>query len=100
MASIVNITLTLGHAFAWQIAKFESDPAGRAAIMTLFWSSVKRDDHGCWLFEDSDPSVYASAAAFAWLASRGPAPEGSVLNRSCRHEACVNPSHLFLTAGK
>jgi hypothetical protein len=100
MPSKLNITLTPGSMFGWQIANFDEGSPSRAAIMALFWSGVKRaGEWTCWsFFASDDPAACDSAAAFSWLVSRGPVPDGSVLNRSCDSPNCVNPGHLFLTA--
>ena len=70
----------------------------------VFWSRVRKDDSGCWLWTRA---CYANgygrfvAAGERWAAHRyayalvkGPIPEGLTLDHLCRVRHCVNPTHL------
>jgi hypothetical protein len=65
---------------------------------------------GCWLwFRSLDSRGYGNswhgnahwkAHRLAWLAYRGPIPDGLELDHICRVRSCVNPSHLRAVTGK
>lgn len=71
-----------------------------------FWSRVSVDPSGCWLWTGAlslagyghagSPRVngdqYAHRAAY--IAVKGPIPEGLGLDHLCRVRHCVNPEHL------
>jgi len=104
---VVNITLSISPSFAWQFGKAEWNDEKRAAIFSRFWSKVQRADaKDCWLWTGHIAStgygVFGCASQrfrahrFAWMASRGPIPDGLEVCHRCDRTACVNPDHLFL----
>lgn len=48
---------------------------------------------GWW---ESGKSVMTTAHRVAWMAARGPIPEGMTVDHICRDRRCCNPSHLRL----
>jgi len=70
-----------------------------------FWSKVSRvQASGCWVWLGAKSKGYGSfyysrektrlAHRLAYLALRGPIPEGKELDHLCRNSSCVNPAHL------
>lgn len=103
----VNITLNTTLSLAWQIGNVKWSDSERAAIFAQFWSKVQRSDaESCWLWQGYiTPRGYGvfsvdrrrvPAHRFAWMASRGPIPDGLEVCHQCDRTACVNPSHLFV----
>ena len=75
---------------------------------TRFWSHVRRDASGCWLwtgaeadgtgygvFNSGDGSIGAHVFAFE-LANPGVDRRGQVVRHTCDVKLCVNPKHLAI----
>jgi uracil-DNA glycosylase family 4 len=86
----------------------DGDPQGglvshRVSDESRFWAKVSKTDN-CWYwlgwrdswgysrFDVAGKKVRAHRFAYELLV--GPIPTGMTLDHLCRHEACVNPSHL------
>lgn len=73
--------------------------------LDLFWSKVNKSET-CWLWTGFiGPAGYGKFGGrthfgttlvhrIAYIATRGPVPEGLVLDHLCRVRHCVNPDHL------
>lgn len=71
-----------------------------------FWPKVEIAPHGfCWLWQASKngssgyglfkiKGKYKQAHRVAYELTKGPIPEGLVLDHLCRNRLCVNPDHL------
>lgn len=74
-----------------------------ASPLERFWASVEKGE-GCWLWTRSTRNGYGQFAItskdvryahrFAWEQSRGPIPDGMMLDHICGVRACCNPGHL------
>ena len=77
-------------------------PEPRTAIEERFWSKVRSDDSGCWLWTGHTRRGYGGfrdgreVAAHRWAYERcvGPIPDGLQLDHLCRTRACVRPAHM------
>lgn len=75
------------------------------AVAERFWAKVERDDD-CWIwtgalvgagyghFNQGGEKRMMLAHRWAYEETRGPIPEGLVLDHLCMTKACVNPAHL------
>jgi|SRR3990170_2519324 len=79
-------------------------PRNKQDALVRFFSFVRKNDNGCWLWIGSTwRSGYACfweagrswrAHMWAYLTYRGPLPENLQLDHQCNQPACVNPWHL------
>jgi hypothetical protein len=92
---------------------------GDPRLPDRFWSKARPLDNGCWAWKSADAKGYGKFRAHpgfhgkerahrvAYLALKGPVPEGLVLDHTCHnldeschegdrcpHRRCVNPAHL------
>lgn len=73
---------------------------------TRFWSKVRKDSSGCWIWTAANNGpgnrygrfsfdgrlARAHRLSYEWTV--GPIPDGLVLDHLCRVTLCVNPAHL------
>lgn len=79
----------------------------------LFWAKVDKSGD-CWLWKASKTPLGYGRAIFktndgwrprlahraAYILSKGPIPEGLVIDHLCHNPGCVNPAHLRATTPK
>lgn len=75
----------------------------KASLYDRFWAKVQKTAT-CWLWVASRiPNGYGNikvagrmqlAHRVSYEMTRGPIPDGLVLDHLCRNRACVNPAHL------
>lgn len=86
------------------MADSDSIRFGDARLPARFWSKVRVDESGCWIWIGtrhgggygliSIDGVNRRAHRIAYQTLRGPIPDNLVCDHLCRVTACVNPSHI------
>lgn len=85
--------------------KYVPSPRPRRHIPTSvrIHNRIIKQDNGCWIFQTKQkwPYIHVTGAGkisvhrFIYETHFGPIPDGYKVSRTCNHNLCVAPAHLF-----